>query len=462
MRNTLLPFLSPLLLLFTACGGGGGGTANGTANTTPGSVHVAVDTATGTGGTVQFLVGGAALRRGDGSLTEDMLATPGVVTFTDPSGELAYLKLRNVPSGDYDALHLMLMPGTGRQLTEAGQHRSVDGSLSLDIPIRDHLQHDAAGNSWIVVGHDVGETVQGSGSSWTFAPTMSARVDGSHHTVAGLRTVLRADDRLWVSQPGADDGVLELEFAADCSWSDDQSHTFGSRGEFVASLGSDDDVHVEAEVHRGGRLVAHRAHRGGGNDNVRLLGRILALDAATTSFTLRVQAEVRHGEHRLLESAVDVRVLAANARLEQDDSHATLAFSALAVGNLAKVKWTTRTPVAGQLDDVVAREVEITAGAGAPLQPEWEGRVQAVDLVANTITVERRGDDVIVIGGVSVPQATLTMSATTRLFRQASGGGGESAIGLAAVVPSQDRIWWRGNVTGPAAVAATWVRVRQQ
>lgn len=463
MRNLLLPVLAPLLSLFAACGGGGGGgAAPGTPAGTAGSVHVALDTATGTGGTVQFLVGGAVLRRTDGSHTGDVLATPAVVTFTDPSGELSYVSLRNVPSGDYDALQLMLMPNTGRQLAEDGTHRSLDSALAIDIPLRENLRHDAAGSSWLVVGHEVGNTVQAAGSTFTFAPSLAGRTDGSHHAVGGLRTARRQDDRLWVLQPGTDGGVLEIEFGDDCSWSDDGSNSIGSRSEFLAGLGSDDDVRVEAEVHRDGRLVAHRAHRSSRNDNPRLLGRIQAIDAASASFTLRVQAEVRHGDHTLLAVPVDVRVLAANARLEQNDSHATLPFAALAVGNLAKVKWTSRTAVAGQLDDVVAREVEITTGAGAPLQPEWEGRVQAVDLLAGTITVQRRGDDPIVIGGVSVAQATLTIGAGTQLRRQGNGGGGDVAIPLAAIVAGQDRIWWRGTVTGPAAVAATWVRVRAQ
>jgi hypothetical protein len=348
------------------------------------------------------------------------------------------------------------------QMTAAGEHRSLGASNSLDIPIRDSLLHDAGGHSWLVVGHEVGETVQGSGSTWTFAPSMAARVDGSHHAVAGLHTERVQGERLWVSQPGADDAVLEVEFADDCSWSDDESRSFGSRGEFLTGLGREHELHVAGELHRDGRLVAHHAHRGAGNENPRLLGRITALDAATTSFTLRVQAEVRRGEIQLLAAPVDVRVLAAGARLEQDDSQAVLAFAALAIGDLAKVKWTSRTAVAGQLDDVVAQEVEVTPGAGAPLQVEWEGRVQTVDVPNNRIVVQPRGDDPIVINGVSVPQATLTVTASTVLLRRANSGGGEAAIGLGGIVPGQDRIWWRGTVTGPAAVAATWVRVRQQ
>jgi hypothetical protein len=164
----------------------------------------------------------------------------------------------------------------------------------------------------------------------------------------------------------------------------------------------------------------------------------------------------------LLELPVDVEVLTANAQLHRPDHRVVLQFADLAPGQLAKVKVRSRQPVPGALPQIVASEVEITSGDGVPPQPEWHGRVQSVDLLTRTIVVERRNDDPIVIGGVSLQTVTVAVPVGTPIQRRERHGGGRFAIELSGVVAGQDRIWWRGTVTGPASVDATWVRVREE
>lgn len=100
LRNSLL--LSALFLVPAACGGGGGGGATAGGNATPnqaGSVYVALDTATGSEALVQFQVAAVALNGADGSLTGNLLGTPQMVTFADPSGELDGLALARTDRG---------------------------------------------------------------------------------------------------------------------------------------------------------------------------------------------------------------------------------------------------------------------------------------------------------------------------------------------------------------------------
>ena len=58
----------------------------------------------------------------------------------------------------------------------------------------------------------------------------------------------------------------------------------------------------------------------------------------------------------------------AHTTIEQFATELKLPAGAL-LEQLAKVEWTSRTPVTGDLDLVVAREVEVTSGS-APMRPE--------------------------------------------------------------------------------------------
>jgi len=258
-----------------------------------------------------------------------------------------------------------------------------------------------------------------------------------------------------------DDAPLQLEFEAGCSFEDEQGHG-GGRDDFLRGLGRGDDVSVEGDLHHDGRCVARQVRRHGrGNDGPRLLGRITELRPAAQAFVMAVHAEVRRGDRRLLSTPVTVLVLADAARIHRSHTAGSLTFAELEVGQLAKVEWTTRTPVAGGLEEVRAREIEVTSGAGVSMRPEWEGSVQSVDLTLRQIVVVPRHDDRIVVNGQSVQQVVVHVDPALAIERRQREVSGRATIGLSDIVPGQDRIWWRGTVVGPASIDATFVRVRQ-
>ncbi len=59
-----------------------------------------------------------------------------------------------------------------------------------------------------------------------------------------------------------------------------------------------------------------------------------------------------------------------------------------------------------------------------------------------------------------VTSATVVVGAGTSRVRRGSQGAADTAIGLGDLVAGHDRSWWRGTVSGPSTVDATWVRVR--
>lgn len=450
--------LSVVLLPLAACGhGGGSATGAVSPNGAPGSVHVVLETATGSDALVQFQVAAVALERSDGSMTGNLLPSPEMVTFADPSGEIDGLTLANVPTGDYASLHFVVAPGSGVALYPDGRTAPVGTAVDLAVPLDSGLQHTATGRSWLCVGQNGSlPPVAGAGNrDWT--PTMSGRADGSSLTVDGVR-IAAVQAPTMVAQVGVvDDGALQVEFGAGCVFDD---HPVG-RDDFLRRSARGDDLSCDGELHRDGRFVASRVRRGGhNNDGPRLLGRITELRPAASSFVLRVQAEVRRGGRRLLPVPEDVLVDASTARIHGSDHRRTFSFGDLVVGQLAKVEWSSRTPRPGSLELVVAREIEVTSGS-VPMRPEWEGAVQGVDLVTNTIVVVPRGNDPIVVLGQSLTSVDVHVGVGVPIERRERNGPGRSSIGLPDILPGIDRIWWRGTVTGAAAIDASSVRVRR-
>lgn len=466
--------LSWLLLSFAACGSGGSDDAASGSST--GSVYVVIDTSTGTNAIVQFQVAAATLERADGATTGNVLREPELVTFADPSGELSGLQLRSVPSGDYEALHLVLVPGSGAVRFPTGSITPLAGPVVLEIPIADGLQHDATAVSWLAVGHNVGQTVVPAGQGLSWQPVLTARVDGSSHEVPDLDFVLQQGTTVTTTLPNARDGVLQLEFDDDCTFGDDDDgHEFDDLEAFLGSIDPDDDLRVSGELNRDGRCHASHARRGRGNDQPRLLGTVVELLPAETSFVMLVLAESRRGDRVLLDPPVEVLVLAAEARFGGHECHSTTGFESLNVGGIVKVKVESRTPVPGGRDEVVARRIEVFGANGAPLQPEWEGRVQSVDVAANTIVVVPRDDDhPILVNGQSVPQVEVVLRPGMLIERhgdddddegegegEEDDGGEQTLITIDEVEPGE-RIRWRGTVTGPTTIAATRVRVQSE
>ncbi|MBL8729618.1 MAG: hypothetical protein JNM25_14385 [Planctomycetes bacterium] len=457
MRHLLriLPFV-PCLGLAACSGGSGGGAGNSAPNTT-GAVLVVVDTATGSDAMVQFQVDAAVLEHADGSTTPNLLANPHLVTLADPTGEADGLVLRDAPSGDYTTLHLLLVPSSGAALQPNGAILAANSVVDLAVPITDGLQHTSLGTSWLVIGHNGAPPPVGSTATWV--PQMSARADGSAIDLGGLDVAFVQSPQVTARSRVLDDSLVRIEFAAGCAFASDDGVQHAGRDDFLRSLG-DDQLRVRAELRRDGRCIASEVHRSGRNDNPRLIGRVTALEPATTAFVMDVQAQNGRGGWTLLPTRETVRVDASQAQLRRPNG-GTIAFADLQVGNLVKVQWTSRSTPTGELPLLVAREVEVTGSAMA-MHPEWQGRVQSVDTVANTLVVVPRNNDPIFVQGVSVASVTLAVAATTTLERRARQGGGRTAITLDDIVPGSDRIWWRGSVTGPTTIDATWIRVREE
>jgi hypothetical protein len=462
MRH-LLRFL-PLvpLFLFAGCGSSGGGSAGSGAGGTPaptaGSVLVVIDTATGSEALVQFQIDAAALEYDDGSTTPNLLANPHMVTLADPSGEADGLVLQSAPNGSFAALRLLLVPASGASLQADGTILPASSTVDLRVPITDGLTHDSLATSSLLIGHNGTPPPAGAGAVWS--PQLSARAVGSGVELGYLGVAVVQSPAVTTRCGALDDSALRVEFAANCSYTSDDGSVHAGRDDFLASLG-DDSLHARGELRRDGSLLATHVHRGGRNDNPRLIGRITALEPATGTFVMDVLAETRRGRRTILTTPFAVRIDASNAQLRRPDSRVSLTFAELQVGNLAKVQWTSRSTVPGDLERIVAREVEVASSA-VGMQPEWEGRVQSVDLGANTITVVPRNNDPIFVQGVSVASVQLTVAAGTFLQRRERHGGGRTVITLADIVPGSDRIWWRGTATGPASIDANWVRVREE
>ncbi|MBL9079071.1 MAG: hypothetical protein JNL08_16325 [Planctomycetes bacterium] len=445
--------LLPLLILL--CGGCGGSSSNpaGTTGTT-GSVLVVVDSATGSDALATWQVDAAVLATADGATTANLLANPHQVRFADPTGTPDGLVLRDAPTGDYAALHLLLVPQSGAVVQADGTILPLAGTIDLVVPIADGLQHSDLADSWLVVGHNGAPPTA---SPWL--PQMSARADTAPVAMDGLDVAV-VQGRELVARSHLHAGApLRVQFAAGCEFTDDRGGAVGDAAGFVDAIGQD-QVQLLGDLRRDGTLVARRAHRSGRNDNPRLIGRITALEPATSSFVMAVQAQNPRGGPVLDPLPDTIRVDASAARLHRPAGQ-PLAFGDLQLQHLVKLKWRSRSEPAGELPRFVASEVEVASGPAA-MQPEWQGRVDGIDAGLGTITVVPRNDDPIVIAGVVVPQATISVLADTVLERRARHGGGRTTIRLDQIVPGQDRIWWRGTVTGPTTVDATWVRVREE
>lgn len=448
------------MLVLAACSGGGNSPSTG-AQPTPnqGAVRLVVDTATAADGLVQFLVIGAVFGAENGGTTGNLLAQPELVTFADPTGDGAGLVLPYVPAGEYDTLQLVLAPGSGSVLFADGKFAPLAGPLQLDVTLPDGLRHDGSRDSWVVIGDNGGSTAVTTASGWSWQPQFVGRFDPAQVDVVLVDPVVLEGGEVVATAPIVA-GFLTVELTPGCGFADEWANEPMSRGAFLRDLDRSDELRVTGELQRDGRIRASRVSRGRGHGGPRLLGRIVELRPATTSFVLRVRAEVGTGKVRLVEPPVDVLVLAAEARIARPNRHVYLAFGDLAVDALVKVKVRSRTEVPGGLPELVASEIEVPGGDGGHRQPEWTGLVQSVDLVARTIVVVPRPGKQIVVGGQTLASVEVAVAVDTPIQRRERRGPGRYPIGLDGILPGQDRIAWRGEVTGPAAIAATWLQVR--
>jgi hypothetical protein len=445
--------LASTALALAACSGGG--TADAGPAPDQGTVSVVLDTATGSDAVVQYQLAAVVFERADGSATANVLAEPMLVTLADPSGAAAGIALGSVPVGTYTAVHLGLAPGSGVARYGDGTTAEVVVTPDLVVPIRDDLTHLQGRTSWLVIGHDGAPPPSATATERSWQPLLHARPDGADTTLTDLRVVSVSGTSVTATAPLADDRAVEVAFDGACTFDDHP----GGRAEFLRGTGAGDTIEVEGTLHRDGSLSARRARRGSRDDGPRLLGRIASLRPLATTFVLDVQAVLQRGGHRELPAPHQVLVDASSARIHASDERRVLAFGDLAPGMLAKVDVARRVQVPGELDVVVAREIEVAASA-APMQPQWQGAVQRVDLTTRTIVVVPRGDDPLVVGGQSVASIDLHVGTEVAIERRERRGPGRTPIRLVDVVPGSDRIWFRGTVTGARSIDASSVRVR--
>ena len=458
-----MPYLRCLVvalsILLAGCSGSGGdASTSSVATSDAGSLTVIVDTRADEDAWVQFQVAGVTLERADGLQTANLLRESQILTVGDPSGEPAGLRFAWAPVGRYEAMHLMLAPGSGVALDAAGNSLMVTSPLDIRIPITDGFEHSPTSASWLLVGHDVAPlTILGAVATWF--PRMSARLDGAEVQFDALSLPVVRNEELAVTAALAQDGTLLVDAAPACVYRDLDGDEYASRAAFLADIEVTDDLCVVGNLRRNGRIDADLICRKAGYGDSRLIGRVLELDAANQRFKLRVQAVNPRGRGVQLQAPQEVWVRTDNARIESTNG-LSLPFASLASGNLVKVKWDVFEVVANGLDVYFATEVAISSGTRREHQPQWQARVVGVDLVLGFIEIEPRNNEPLRLRGYAVPAATVIVDGNTRMERR--GPGGPQAIGLAEIRPGVDRILVRGRVVGPATIEAARVRVREE
>jgi len=454
-----ISLLSLSLLLAVGCSGSG--SSAGSSASSAGGVRLLLDTATGSPALVQFQVVGAMFETSAGTMTGNVLGAPQMLTVADPMGMIEGLSFVDVPPGSYTALHLALAPGSGVARYPDGVTVDVDGTVALEIRLADRIEHDGARNLWVVCGHEGNAPPASPVTSFAWSPVITARGSGSAVTLSGLDVALLESEGLTARMPRLGDAPVFLTFGDGCSFLGENHSSYPGRAEFLADSQLGDVLWAEGDLSHRGEFRVRRVRREGRRSGraPRLIGRVTALEPATTSFVMDVFAEARRGGPVTLPLPAQARVLAAGAEIERSSTGVYLTFADIEIGQLAKVEWLSRTVLANGWQELVADEIEIAPADGVAMEPEWQGMVSAVDLTLRTITVVPRHDDPIVVQNQSVLSLTAYVPAGVPVLRHESGSP-RVIVPLQEVVPGRDRIWLRGQVTGPADIEASRVRVR--
>lgn len=447
-----------LCLFLTACSGGSDNRNATVATSDAGTLHVVVETAAGSDRFVQFQLAGVTLEGLAGAATDNLLPSTRMLTVGDPTGEPVSLSLPATPPGEYAALRLVLVPGSGYAIAPDGTQQTVVGPIQVRIPIAGGLRHGLTSPKWLVVGHDAEPLTEAQGIT-TWEPVMSGRLDGANVRLTELMFPVVSGASVTATATAFDNASVELEASPACTYTNESGQSYATGAGFLQALSIDDELVCEGDLYRDGRVLMTSIRRSQGSDQPRLIGTVLSLDPATDSFEMEVLATRRRGVQINLAVPETARIRAENAFFENELGAATT-FASLQVGNFVKVKWLTRDTT-GAIPTYLAREVELLGNSNSQLHPEWEGRVQSVDLANQVIVIVPRNNDPILIQGVAVPQAEVLVSSTTPIERRGNNGENNSSITLSQVQPLTDRIWVRGTVSGPALIEATRVRVRQ-
>ncbi len=447
-----------LMLSIAACSGGSSTTLSNAVPIDRGAVLVVVETRAGSDAFVQFQLAGATLEDAAGTQTANLLPESTMLTVGDATGEPAGLRLNPAPAGDYAALVLVLVPNSGIAIAPDGSSQAVTSPVDVRVPIAGGLQHDPQSASWLVIAHDA-VPLSGPPGALSWNPSMSGRLDGASLRLDELRFPVVNQNLLAATATTIGNASVDLACSSTCIYEDEGGIAYASRAAFLTSLSIDDDLLVDGDLRRDGRMDATRIRRTSRNDQPRLVGNILSIDAATNSFEMLVVATRRNGNQVYLVTPELAVIRAQNAIIEAANS-STTNFSSLMVAQLVKVKWWAKSTSNG-VPEYIAREVELLGSSNTQIHPEWEALVQSVDVTNQVIVIVPRNNDPIVIQGVSVPQAEVLVSNTTSFERRENHGGSNFAITLAQIQPGTDRIWIRGTVVGPTVIEATRVRVRE-
>ncbi len=451
MRQFLHAAFALLVLLLAACGGGSG-SAPPPVTSQPGA-HVLLDTTAGSESFVQAQLVAVVLRAADGTLTPNLLAAPRLLTCADPTGAPETILLTGLPSGTFGELHLLLAPGSVVRMQPDGARTALDlTTATVTVPVSPPLQHQAGGTSWLHARHRSTPALATAGNRTTWTPDLVGQPAAGVDVAATLAVASVHGTTLTASLGGA---ALRVEVPAGAVLLAADGALIGDPATFLSRLGGDDDLHVRGALHDHGLLRARHVQQRRRGDGPRLLGRVLEVLPAATSLRLLALAEDRADGRALLAPPIEFLVRASQARIHRSGDPTLLPFSALLAGDLLKVEWTQRTG-----NEVTAREIELEHRDGQPAQPEIEGAVAAVDVPQGTIRVVPRGNDPLLVGGRSVTTLTVRLATGADVLRQAPSGGERRTIGLADVVPGQDRIWLRGALQPDGALLARVVRVR--
>lgn len=199
---------------------------------------------------------------------------------------------------------------------------------------------------------------------------------------------------------------------------------------------------------------AHRRSRGVGEGKI--YGQITELVAATPAIKVQVQEIVRATPGLQTSPLPLLTVLTVDAFIYRSGARTTrLKFGALAVGQRVEIEW--RGAVADAT--VRAHEVEIEDGSGngGGFGNEIEGAVGSIDVAQGLLVAVPRGDDPLLVGGQSVPSATIVIGANTVITREVDNSTTRVALAQAQV---GDRVWIWGRVVEPRRVEAVAVRLR--
>lgn len=462
-RRRSLAGLAGLLLLVPACSPGGGGSASSADSS---SRVLLVDTRTGGDAGLELRADVLALEAADGSFTGNLAPAGATLPIARTSGTPAGVRLSSVPTGRYAALRMIVADG-GVSATDSDGTRAAVAipSRELRVPIAGDGSL-GGGTRWLLLEHASAPVlVRGAGKALSWTPSLQVRL-GDAHALAGatLSVASIQSGEVIGTLTGCGDLAVHARVDDSSQLSDDGGSR--DRSTFLAGLRGGDDLECSGVLTADGTLHVSSAHRRGRGGSVgadaKVYGRITALHAEVPAVEVQVQEIVRSSPGLSADPLPLLTVGTSGAHIHRSGSPGQrLDFTALAVGQRVEVEWR------GAVVDgaVEAHQVGIEddaggGGGGGGIGGEIEGEVGSIDRAAGSLVAVPRGDDPLVVGGRSVPSATIVVGAGTVVTREVDGGDRRIVTLDAAVVG--DRVWVLGRVVGAQRVEASLVRLRER